>query len=192
MYCRYVMERMMIHHSSVDTAVLSYLLLSPAQQISFMSDSSQMDPSTAIEASRRNILWVSPRVLCKSQGAVYIPGYCVSHRYLHPYYITACGGVFNEPGEITSPYWPDSYPHSKTCRYLISAPEDRAIKVTFDTFQIEGNPLGGEGDNCTYDYLLVSTSPTMSSYRTCYTHPKAINKSSGAVKLALPLSLRCR
>lgn len=78
--------------------------------------------------------------------------------------MTACGGVFTDStGELLSPYWPDSYPHSKTCYYMINAPENQVIKVTFDSFGVESGGDGEEDSACQYDYLIVSRPPCHSA-----------------------------
>lgn len=68
--------------------------------------------------------------------------------------LSACGGTFTEPtGELTSPFWPEYYPHSKQCLYAINAPEGKVIKVTFENFAIEA---GESDEECRYDSLVVS------------------------------------
>ncbi|KAF6018837.1 CUBN [Bugula neritina] len=64
----------------------------------------------------------------------------------------ACGGLYTEQtGVITSPYWPDSYPHAKVCRYMLSARENQLIEVSFSHFGVESS----NNDGCTYDSLVA-------------------------------------
>ena len=63
-----------------------------------------------------------------------------------------CGGLFSESsGTIQSPNYPDYYPHSKQCGYLISQPLGSVIALQFLDFQIETHY------RCAYDYVEVST-----------------------------------
>ncbi|XP_067930809.1 cubilin-like [Watersipora subatra] len=65
----------------------------------------------------------------------------------------ACGGSFTaSTGTITSPYWPSSYPHSKTCTYSLEAQADQVIDVTFSDFGIEAS---SGSNSCIYDYLVA-------------------------------------
>ena len=40
-------------------------------------------------------------------------------------------------GEFNSPFYPDIYPPSVTCRTLIIASDDRIIRITIEDFQLE-------------------------------------------------------
>ncbi|XP_071942939.1 cubilin-like isoform X2 [Antedon mediterranea] len=65
------------------------------------------------------------------------------------YYID-CGGIFTDDGgEMRSPYFPNAYPHNRQCDYLVIAPEEMIVTVTFITFDIEAH------DNCIYDSLKI-------------------------------------
>ena len=49
-----------------------------------------------------------------------------------------CGGLLTLPsGSIVSPKYPQKYENSLTCTWLIQAPEDKKIEVTFDDFNVE-------------------------------------------------------
>jgi len=64
----------------------------------------------------------------------------------------ACGGVYVEQsGNITSPYFPDPYPHNKECVYVIRQPEGSTITLTFQRFNLEGS----SSNRCVHDYLEV-------------------------------------
>ncbi|XP_064644652.1 cubilin-like [Lineus longissimus] len=63
----------------------------------------------------------------------------------------ACGGAFSdEAGSITSPYYPNNYPHNKECEYVLINPTGGQVTIKFDEFAIEQ-----VGDDCEYDYLEV-------------------------------------
>uniref|UniRef100_A0A1I8NWD8 Cubilin n=2 Tax=Stomoxys calcitrans TaxID=35570 RepID=A0A1I8NWD8_STOCA len=62
-----------------------------------------------------------------------------------------CGGVVNVSthGTISSPGSPGYYPKNRDCRWLLKAPTDRRLKLTFFSLQIENH------DSCNYDYLEI-------------------------------------
>ncbi|CAL1537017.1 unnamed protein product [Lymnaea stagnalis] len=63
----------------------------------------------------------------------------------------ACGGVIETPnGTISSPFFPDPYPPDKTCEWIIDAPQNHTIVLTFTHFDLEA----GQGD-CSYDFVKV-------------------------------------
>src|SRR6218665_1944317 len=54
--------------------------------------------------------------------------------------VDACGGYIDASnGTIQSPLYPDFYPPSKNCIWLIVAPTQYRITITFHAFDIEGN-----------------------------------------------------
>ncbi|KAK3892747.1 hypothetical protein Pcinc_003437 [Petrolisthes cinctipes] len=62
----------------------------------------------------------------------------------------ACGGHYHtETGIITSPNYPENYPHSRICEWTISAPRRQQIRLTFDEMLLE------ESDGCNYDFLEI-------------------------------------
>ncbi|XP_075164329.1 cubilin [Haematobia irritans] len=62
-----------------------------------------------------------------------------------------CGGVFNvsSHGTISSPGSPGNYPKNRDCRWLLKAANDKRLKLTFFSLQIENH------DSCNYDYLEI-------------------------------------
>jgi len=65
----------------------------------------------------------------------------------------ACGGVYvAQSGNITSPYYPDTYPNNKECEYVIRQPEGSIITLTFLRFNVEGS---FDSATCYHDYLEV-------------------------------------
>lgn len=67
-------------------------------------------------------------------------------------YETVCGGEFHEPsGVIKSPYYPESYPASRTCIYEIAQPPGKGIILTMVDMEIEG----GIGELCYFDGLTI-------------------------------------
>ncbi|EDO31360.1 predicted protein, partial [Nematostella vectensis] len=59
-----------------------------------------------------------------------------------------CNEHFTAPyGNITSPNYPGYYPRDTKCEWLITAPVDHVIRITFRTFQLPELP------RCAGDYL---------------------------------------
>ncbi|XP_073838257.1 cubilin [Musca autumnalis] len=63
-----------------------------------------------------------------------------------------CGGVINVEthGTISSPGSPGNYPKNRDCHWLLKAPNDKRLKLTFFSLQIESH------DSCNYDFLEIS------------------------------------
>ncbi|XP_076146859.1 cubilin [Alosa pseudoharengus] len=85
--------------------------------------------------------------------------------------VEECGGDLNLPsGTISSPNYPNLYPHSRTCRWEITAPHGRRVTLTITDLRLEG-----EGSSsCNYDYVdvfngVVSNAPHLE--RLCGTVP---------------------
>ncbi|KAI7810391.1 neuropilin-2a isoform X1 [Triplophysa rosa] len=91
-------------------------------------------------------------------------------------------------GVIESPGFPDKYPHNLECSYIIIAPPQTEVTLTFQTFDLENDPLlMGEGD-CKYDWLdvwdgLPQVGPLIGRY--CGTKiPPEIQSSTGLLSLS--------
>ncbi|KAA0722745.1 Neuropilin-2 Vascular endothelial cell growth factor 165 receptor 2 [Triplophysa tibetana] len=91
-------------------------------------------------------------------------------------------------GVIESPGFPDKYPHNLECSYIIIAPPQTEVTLTFQTFDLENDPLlVGEGD-CKYDWLdmwdgLPQVGPLIGRY--CGTKiPPEIQSSTGLLSLS--------
>ena len=55
-----------------------------------------------------------------------------------------CGGEVTSPsGELTSPGYPENYPNSRTCVWLINAPQNQQIQGQFNDFDIEVRDVEG-------------------------------------------------
>lgn len=89
--------------------------------------------------SSTNTMWV----MFGSDGSVNAGGF-------RAVYEIACGGLFTDPtGTIRSPYFPNAYPHSKACEYVITAGATQVVSLAFTTLDIENH------ETCAYDYLEV-------------------------------------
>uniref|UniRef100_A0A8C0J8V6 Cubilin n=1 Tax=Chelonoidis abingdonii TaxID=106734 RepID=A0A8C0J8V6_CHEAB len=64
-------------------------------------------------------------------------------------YEVACGGVLSGEGVIHSPYYPRTFPHQKTCEWIIFQPEDNAVILNFTDFGIRNITT------CDSDYVEV-------------------------------------
>ncbi|KAM9840323.1 adhesion G-protein coupled receptor G6 [Aulostomus maculatus] len=80
-----------------------------------------------------------------------------------PYHLSAslgCGStncnlvLVEAQGEITSPCYPQKYPNSQACKWVIQAPAGFIIQLSFLDFDLE------EAPGCIYDRLVVNTGST--------------------------------
>ena len=67
-----------------------------------------------------------------------------------------CGGTFTTllSGDITSPSYPDYYPHNTDCIYTISQPNGTVIMLNLLSIDIESHIT------CSYDYLEIRDGPS--------------------------------
>ncbi|XP_058802311.1 cubilin [Phymastichus coffea] len=71
-------------------------------------------------------------------------------------YEVECGGTFTNPtGVITSPFYPNHYPASKDCKYLISLPPEKAVVLTFEFMDIEEGTTIDSETECYFDKLEI-------------------------------------
>lgn len=72
----------------------------------------------------------------------------------------ACGGELNAPsGTISSPNYPNLYPHSRVCRWELVVLPGRRVTLTINDLRLEGS-----GTSCAFDYVDVSPSLTVFPY----------------------------
>eukprot|EP00795_Rhopilema_esculentum_P014104 gene14104-5092_t len=75
----------------------------------------------------------------------------------------ACGGDLNSTtGTISSPNYPNAYPHNDVCGWVIRAPAGQKIRISFTAFSLE-SPTG----NTCHDFLEIREGryPTSPLYR---------------------------
>uniref|UniRef100_A0A8C1RLN7 Neuropilin n=1 Tax=Cyprinus carpio TaxID=7962 RepID=A0A8C1RLN7_CYPCA len=123
--------------------------------------------------------------------------FCLSC-YLNPHFscVSVCSAGaehcfrnFSAPtGVIESPGFPDKYPHNLECSFIIIPPPQTEVTLTFQTFDLENDPLLlGEGE-CKYDWLdvwdgLPQVGPLIGRY--CGTKiPPEIQSSTGLLSLS--------
>ncbi|XP_077869973.1 tolloid-like protein 2, partial [Saccoglossus kowalevskii] len=63
-----------------------------------------------------------------------------------------CGGnVYGNPGNLSSPAYPNHYPHGSDCKWNIHVSGASRIRITFHVFEVESN----------YDYLYIGEGGTV-------------------------------
>ncbi|XP_053564875.1 embryonic protein UVS.2-like, partial [Bombina bombina] len=103
--------------------------------------------STPIVASSNTML-----VEFVSDGTITATGFKASYSTFY------CGdSLTTSPGIITSPGYPNLYPSSVDCMWLITGPPKAMILIKFDVFNLETN------DYCIYDYVRIYDGKTTSS-----------------------------
>nr|XP_020470999.1 cubilin [Monopterus albus] len=65
--------------------------------------------------------------------------------------VEACGGELNAPsGTISSPNYPNLYPHNRVCRWELVVSSGRRVTLTINDLRLEGS-----GTSCAFDYVDV-------------------------------------
>uniref|UniRef100_A0A671XF34 Cubilin n=1 Tax=Sparus aurata TaxID=8175 RepID=A0A671XF34_SPAAU len=65
--------------------------------------------------------------------------------------VEVCGGELNAPsGTISSPNYPNLYPHSRVCRWELMVSPGRKVTLTINDLRLEGS-----GNSCAFDYVEV-------------------------------------
>ncbi|MCJ8728547.1 hypothetical protein PDJAM_G00005700 [Pangasius djambal] len=92
--------------------------------------------------------------------------------------VEECGGDLNAPsGTISSPNYPNLYPHNRLCRWKITVPAGRRVTLTFIDLRLEDH------NSCMFDYVevingVLSNSPRLQRF--CGSVPAGTQvKSSG-------------
>ncbi|XP_017555843.2 cubilin [Pygocentrus nattereri] len=92
--------------------------------------------------------------------------------------VEECGGDLNAAsGTISSPNYPNLYPHNRVCHWRITVPQGRRVTLTFNDLRLE------EHGSCAFDYVevrngLASNAPRIQRF--CGTVPAGTEvKSSG-------------
>ncbi|KAJ3611231.1 hypothetical protein NHX12_021247, partial [Muraenolepis orangiensis] len=82
-----------------------------------------------------------------SDGSVGAPGFSLYFQAS----VEVCGGELNDPsGTISSPNYPNLYPHSRLCRWEVIVQAGRRITLTINDLRLEGS-----GTSCSFDYVEV-------------------------------------
>lgn len=72
--------------------------------------------------------------------------------------VSECGGrIEGTSGEISSPGYPSSFAHRHSCTWVITAPQGRAVTITFEDFDLEQPVSWANRSSCQYDWIMVST-----------------------------------
>lgn len=92
--------------------------------------------------SSHNYLWISFKSDFSVDGHGFRANYSTT--------FIGCGGILKEKvGSIASPSHPTGYPSEKKCTWIISAPKNHVIQLTWVTFHLEYSV------NCAYDSITV-------------------------------------
>ncbi|XP_072033776.1 uncharacterized protein [Amphiura filiformis] len=103
--------------------------------------------------SSRNRLWV------RFQSDTSISGNGFTAIYTHVVDTdVSCGGQLSGSGTITSPRYPQAYPLSSQCTWVITAPAGQVVMINIAQFAIEG-----DDGLCQFEYLEVRDGLTQSS-----------------------------
>ncbi|KAG9276492.1 cubilin [Astyanax mexicanus] len=109
-----------------------------------------------------------------SDGSVNAPGFSLSYEAS----VEECGGDLNAAsGTISSPNYPNLYPHNRVCRWRITVPQGRRVTLTINDLRLEDH------GSCSFDYVevingLVANSPRLQRF--CGSVPAGTQvKSSG-------------
>ena len=88
--------------------------------------------------------------------SVFMASRCDVTSYIrpYPYFIADCQNQMlnSSSGVIESPNFPDSYPNSRNCTWMINAPLGNILSLRFSHFEIEGDIVGSA---CRNDFLEV-------------------------------------
>ncbi|PVD35988.1 hypothetical protein C0Q70_02958 [Pomacea canaliculata] len=89
-------------------------------------------------------------VVFQSDSSVAMEGF--SATYITQNATTACGrNMASSTGVITSPDFPNNYPHNRDCVWVITVGAGNQIQLNFTTFNLEQHA------RCQYDYLEISS-----------------------------------
>ncbi|XP_059901037.1 cubilin [Gadus macrocephalus] len=90
-----------------------------------------------------------------SDASMSAPGFSLSFQAS----LDGCGGELNAPsGTISSPNYPNLYPHSRVCRWLVVVPRGRRVTLTINDMRLEGSET-----SCYFDYVEVLNGVTEDS-----------------------------
>ncbi|WAR06635.1 CUBN-like protein [Mya arenaria] len=88
----------------------------------------------------------------KSDGSTAGNGFNVTYRT-----VTGCGGNFTiQRGTIVSKNYPNNYPNSSVCEWLVTVKDRHNIELEFTDFDVEG-----ASSDCRYDYVAVYDGPSI-------------------------------
>ncbi|XP_045623432.1 cubilin [Procambarus clarkii] len=94
--------------------------------------------------SSSNALWIRFR-----------SDYSESGRGFKAQYMTECNRVLRgHRGVITTPGYPDPYPHNRNCTWTIQAPAGNSINASFSEFVLEDH-MDPESGQCFYDFVEI-------------------------------------
>ncbi|XP_074740397.1 ovochymase-2 isoform X3 [Strix uralensis] len=95
----------------------------------------------------------SIRLKFVSDNKDYGTGFSMTYKALTPDILPGSGceslAVLFEEGVLQSTHYPEHYSNMADCQWIICAPEDHVIKLTYQSFELE------ESEDCSYDAVTV-------------------------------------
>ncbi|NXA37643.1 OVCH2 protein, partial [Eudromia elegans] len=95
----------------------------------------------------------SVRLKFVSDSKNYGTGFSMTYRALAPDILPDAGceslAVLFEEGALQSMHYPEHYSNLANCQWVVFAPEDHVIKLTYQSFEVE------ENEDCSYDAVTV-------------------------------------
>ncbi|KAM9354916.1 adhesion G-protein coupled receptor G6 [Pholidichthys leucotaenia] len=92
---------------------------------------------------------------------------------------TNCNLVLTEAqGEITSPCYPQKYPNSHSCKWIMQAPTGFIIQLSFLDFELE------EAPGCIYDRAVVNTGSAVVKFCGLTAHGLTLNSTGNEMELS--------
>ncbi|XP_074697747.1 ovochymase-2 isoform X3 [Strix aluco] len=95
----------------------------------------------------------SIRLKFVSDNKDYGTGFSMAYKALTPDILPGSGceslAVLFEEGVLQSTHYPEHYSNMADCQWIICAPEDHVIKLTYQSFELE------ESEDCSYDAVTV-------------------------------------
>uniref|UniRef100_A0A3P8P3F5 Cubilin n=1 Tax=Astatotilapia calliptera TaxID=8154 RepID=A0A3P8P3F5_ASTCA len=89
--------------------------------------------------------------ICSSMWLRFRTDASVTHQGFKAKYSIECGGELNAPsGTISSPNYPNLYPHSRVCRWELVVSPGRKVTLTISDLRLEGSDT-----YCVFDYVDV-------------------------------------
>ncbi|XP_048237900.1 cubilin-like isoform X1 [Haliotis rufescens] len=125
-----------------------------------------------VQTSSDNVM----TVVLRSDSSIAHEGFTASYTTLNA--STLCGAALTGmTGVVTSPNYPNNYPHQRECEWTITVPSGNQILLNFTDFAMEYHP------NCNFDYVEIrnggySTSPLSGRYCGSSTPPSIVSHSN--------------
>ncbi|XP_015260854.1 PREDICTED: cubilin-like, partial [Cyprinodon variegatus] len=119
-----------------------------------LGDYGQSHKFCASDGRPQDFYSYSRTVLMYFKSDTFLPGNGLSFSFQ----IANCSRVYEqEYGYLSSPGWPDIYPHNMDCIIILKAPQNNSISFFFNDFDVESH------NSCDFDYLEIRNGSTADS-----------------------------